>query len=214
MHARPILLVDDYPLQTSFRMLVKKRTGREVVHATTFEDAVTRLNQPFTFCGLLLDIELSKEPGAPTGFDVLVAARRQEPRIPVAMLTGLFEPGLVARAAELGAFYVPKEANVMEALEHFFAAALAYDGDGTLDAAVDRVLVRLGIDPGLAAARVLRLHAHGLSPEEVRERLDISSNTYKGNCRELRQASGKHRVVDLVREIWRVFLGKAASGEG
>lgn len=206
MPARPILLVDDYPLQHGLSLLVGRRTQRQVVHARTFERAVELLEEPFAFSGLLIDIQLSEAPEAPTGLDLLALVREREPRVPAAMLTGKLDVVLVARAAELGALYVPKPATV-EKLEHFFHAVRQA---GRLDAAIDAVLERIGVEGHRAPARLLRWRARGLSPDQVRARLGIEATTYSSHCRYLCRAGGCRQVADLVDEILRALSGVGA----
>ena len=188
--------------------MVQRHAKREVQHVRSYAEAIAAIARPFQYCGLLLDIELSKVPGAKTGFDVLAIARRREPRIPAAMLTGYVDAPLVRRAAELEALYLPKPAT-LQTLRRFLREALAYDGASTVDVVVEEVLSRYGIRVSTVGAEIVRLRAGGLSSAQAQAKCGIKPTTYKSHVRRLLELSGHERITSLVEEIWRLHAERA-----
>jgi DNA-binding NtrC family response regulator len=79
-----VLVVDDeYSVLTTYRMILE-REGYTVTACRTSRDAITAVERD-TFDVLLCDYSLEEQH---TGFEVITAARKRNPEVPAALLTG------------------------------------------------------------------------------------------------------------------------------
>jgi DNA-binding NarL/FixJ family response regulator len=108
-----VLLVEDQPLAASALARYLRRSFVDVVVSGTAGDALSALRRQ-AFELILADIGL---PDA-SGFDVLIAAREEQPFATRAVLTGGFDRDLVHRVALLGATFMNKPAprNVLDSV--------------------------------------------------------------------------------------------------
>ena len=120
------LIVDDHPL---FREALRARFGSstrkncDIYEATSIEGALDVLDAHADFDLALLDLSL---PGT-TGFSGLIRLRTGRPKLPILVVSGHEEPGVVREALSLGiAGYVPKSTSKKK-LAEAIGSALAGD---------------------------------------------------------------------------------------
>ena len=104
-----ILVVDDHPLYRSGVVYTLQNTGMDVqvVECASLETAFQRLGEGLRVDLMILDLQM---PGY-SGLDSVRTVRARLPEVPVLVLSGNEDPGVVRECIELGAFgFVPKSA--------------------------------------------------------------------------------------------------------
>jgi DNA-binding NarL/FixJ family response regulator len=114
-----ILVVDDHPLYRSGVVHTLQNTGMDVnvVECAVLETALQRVEDGLAVDLMILDLQM---PGY-QGVDSVRAVRSRRPDVPVLVLSGNEDPGVVRECIDLGACgFVPKSAPADE-----FHAALS-----------------------------------------------------------------------------------------
>jgi DNA-binding NarL/FixJ family response regulator len=114
-----ILVVDDHPLYRSGVVHTLQNTGMDVnvVECAVLETALQRVEDGLAVDLMILDLQM---PGY-QGIDSVRAVRSRRPDVPVLVLSGNEDPGVVRECIDLGACgFVPKSAPADE-----FHAALS-----------------------------------------------------------------------------------------
>lgn len=183
-----VLVADDHPL---FRDALKRAVERILPQATLLEcDSVAALQRLLEKHGdadlLLLDLHM---PGA-SGFSGLVHVRAHHLSLPVIIISGNEDPGVIQRAIAHGASaYIPKSASTERMAE---AIAAVLDGDLWLpDDLLQSVPAALSLDESDIARRLADLTPHqfrvmmmladGLLNKQIAYELGISEATVKAH---------------------------------
>ena len=106
-----ILVIDDENMMGEMLARYLKREGFECLLATNSEEGLSVMRRA-KVDAILLDIKLGDEDG----FEVLKLIKKENPDVPVVMLTGLgYDDKAMAEALELGAVgYLSKSADITE----------------------------------------------------------------------------------------------------
>jgi len=106
-----ILVIDDENMMSEMLARYLKREGFEGLIASNSEEGLSVLRRTKVDT-VLLDIKLGDEDG----FEVLKSIKKENPAIPVVMLTGLgYDDKAMSEALELGASgYLSKSADISE----------------------------------------------------------------------------------------------------
>ncbi len=182
------VIADDHPL---FRDALKGAVARLYPNATIAEADTTASLQALLERGeepdlLLLDLHM---PGA-SGFSGLIHVRARFPSLPVIVVSGNEEPGVIRRAVAHGASgYIPKSTGLDEMAQ---AIAQVLDGDVWLPAsAASSQPTHLAPDEADIAKRlrdltpqqfrVLMMLADGLLNKQIAYELNVSEATIKAH---------------------------------
>lgn len=181
-----ILIADDHPL---FRDALHRAVQSLYPDATIAEaDSVASLQQLIERHHdadlLLLDLHM---PGA-SGFSALVHVRASQPSLPVVVVSGNEEPGVMQRAIAHGASgYIPKASSTEQMGQ---AIQTVLDGDVWLPAGISKDS-KLAADEADIARRVRELTPHqfrvlmmladGLLNKQIAYELGISEATVKAH---------------------------------
>ena len=182
------VIADDHPL---FRDALKSAVARLYPNATIAEADTTASLQALLERGeepdlLLLDLHM---PGA-SGFSGLIHVRARFPSLPVIVVSGNEEPGVIRRAVAHGASgYIPKSTGLDEMAQ---AIAQVLDGDVWLPAsAASSQPTHLAPDEADIAKRlrdltpqqfrVLMMLADGLLNKQIAYELNVSEATIKAH---------------------------------
>lgn len=182
------VIADDHPL---FRDALKGAVARlypdaTIVEADTTASLQTLLERSEEPDLLLLDLHM---PGA-SGFSGLIHVRARFPSLPVIVVSGNEEPGVIRRAVAHGASgYIPKSTGLDEMAK---AIAQVLDGDVWLPASVaSSQPTHLSPDEADIAKRlrdltpqqfrVLMMLADGLLNKQIAYELNVSEATIKAH---------------------------------
>jgi DNA-binding NarL/FixJ family response regulator len=181
-----ILIVDDHPLfRDAMRMaLSSSPPAPRIEEAGSLDEAARLLGTDDTPDLVLLDLKM---PGV-QGLSGLAFLRASFPNIPVAIVSGLEDPGVVRRAMSLGASgYVPKSTSA-ENMRIAVRSILAGDvwvpqelaSSSTDDAALDALSKRLStLTP--QQLRVLMMLKEGKLNKQIAYELDVTEATIKAH---------------------------------
>ena len=205
--AMNILLVDDHPLlRGGMRFLLRSLdAGLEMDEASNCTQAL-ELVAGRSYDLVLLDLKM---PGL-NGLDALAALREAAPGMPLVVLSGESDPGVVRAAIEGGAMgFIPKSSTpevLIQALRLVLAHGV-YLPPLVLDAAYAAlssapVLPRTAttVLPGLTPRQmeVLRCVIRGEPNKVIARELDLSEGTVKAHLSAVFQALGAHSRTEAV----------------
>lgn len=183
-----LLIADDHPL---FRDALKRAVSRlfpaaVIAEADTIASLQTLLEQVQEPDLLLLDLHM---PGS-SGFTGLVHVRARYPLLPVIVVSGNEEPGVIRRALAHGASgYIPKSSSLEDMAQ---AIAKVLDGDVWLPvgmasnqasplAADEAEIAKRVRDLTPQQFRVLMMLADGLLNKQIAYELGVSEATIKAH---------------------------------
>ncbi len=126
MTERPplLLIVDDEPAVLITHATILQRLGYRVAKAETASDAFQLLSQE-RFDLLICDLSL----GEASGLDVIAAALRKNPHVPVILMTGYADTILPRELADANVTLVTKPASIPEFLD--IIKRLLHRGNGS-----------------------------------------------------------------------------------
>lgn len=187
-----VLIVDDHPL---FRDALKSTIGAAfpdaiTIDAVSLDNAVEILSETSSVDLALLDL------GMPDvhGFEGLLQLRKQFPRLPILVVSGLEDRDIVQRALEYGAAgFVPKSAGkeaiaaaiveVMKGSVYVPANMDVYDD--TRKSSADTCLEEKIGSLTLQQLRVLGMLREGMLNKQIAVELSISPTTVKAHVSEI-----------------------------
>ena len=190
-----IVIADDHPL---FRGALRQAIARilpqaEIVEAGDFAATTAAMNGGDDPDVVLLDLSM---PGA-QGFSGLLYLRAQHPGVPVVVVSGAGDPGVIRKCMEFGASgFVPKSLSV-DAMGEALAAVLAggtwTPPDVDMSTAPDREAADLArrltsLTP--QQVRVLMMLSEGLLNKQIAYELNVSEATIKAHVSAILQKLG------------------------
>ncbi|NOY90035.1 MAG: response regulator transcription factor [Deltaproteobacteria bacterium] len=184
------LLVEDEPVVARALAGFFKHYG-EVTTAGSVGEAARYLGTGAMFAGLIVDWKLPDGDG----LDVIRAAREQDPRLPILMMTGHLDADCINEVHALRAEYVAKPASKRN-LRDFANRATGQIDESDIDAVVQALRHRHGL--ARAEERILRLTLGGTTRGELAEQLGVSENTVKTTVRRLLRRAG-HGSLEALR---------------
>ena len=205
--AMNILLVDDHPLlRGGMRFLLRSLdAGLEMDEASNCTQAL-ELVAGRSYDLVLLDLKM---PGL-NGLDALAALREAAPGMPLVVLSGESDPGVVRAAIEGGAMgFIPKSSTpevLIQALRLVLAHGV-YLPPLVLDAAYAALSsapvsprTATTVLPGLTPRQmeVLRCVIRGEPNKVIARELDLSEGTVKAHLSAVFQALGAHSRTEAV----------------
>jgi DNA-binding NarL/FixJ family response regulator len=200
-----ILIVDDHALirEGMSMMLRAVKPDIEVTQATTCQGGLdAAAAQRFDMA--LLDLQLPDKPG----FVALEQLRREQPELPVVIISGVEDRATVMRALDAGAkAFVPKsaDANKTQAAMEALLSGRVYLPDNFTDSAAHAVGAAdsTPIDLTERQMEVLSLLVAGLPNKLIARRLNIVESTVKIHVsailRELRVTSRTQALIAVAR---------------
>lgn len=177
------LLVDDEPVVARSLATFFGKYGA-VTTAATVAEAERYLGTKVVFSGLIVDWKLPDGDG----LEVIRAAREQDPRVPILMMTGFLDAECINEVHALRAQYVAKPAT-RKNLEAFASRVTGQLGDQVVNDVVRAFRHRHGL--AKAEERVLRLTLGGTPRGDLAETLGVSENTVKTTVRRLLRRAGQ-----------------------
>ena len=171
------LLVEDEPVVARAMSAFFRRYG-DVTTAQDVAEARRYLGARVAFSGLVVDWKLPDGDG----LDVIRAAREQDPRVPILMLTAFLDADCINEVHALRAEYVAKPASRRN-LEKFADRATGRIGEEDIGQIVRAFRHRHGL--ANAEERILRLTLSGTPRGELALRLGVTENTVKTTIRRL-----------------------------
>jgi len=218
---RDVLVVDDHPL---FRDALKTAVSlafpsSKTVEAASINDALAELDAGGNFDIALVDLKL---PGV-SGFEGLLQLRRQHPRLPILIVSGLEDVQIVKEAISFGAAgYVSKSVD-KEALgvaidtvlkgnvylpEFLSDEAVLHDDTNEATSLAERVQ---SLTP--QQLRVLSMLREGLLNKQIAYELDVGNSTIKKHVseilRKLNVNSRTQAVIEVSKLDQNLFSGEA-----
>lgn len=190
-----IVIADDHPL---FRGAMRQAIARimpqaDIAEAGDFEATMSAMNAGEDPDVVLLDLSM---PGA-QGFSGLLYMRAQHPGVPVVVVSGTDDPGVIRKCMEFGAAgFMPKSLSV-EAMGEALGAVLAGGAwtppDVNLSAPADRETAELArrltsLTP--QQVRVLMMLSEGLLNKQIAYELSVSEATIKAHVSAILQKLG------------------------
>jgi DNA-binding NarL/FixJ family response regulator len=200
-----ILAVDDHPpILAAMQMIL-----RELAESAEIE-SVHDLAGAFAAAGrapfdlVMLDLAL---PDCGGGLDALVRFRERFPALPVVVVSGASEAGVITQAIELGALgFIPKSTSMDKFLP---ALRLVLSGGTYVPAEVLRAppagaggTAELNLSP--RQREVLALLTEGLSNKLIARKLDISENTTKIHVSAVLAALGVQTRAQAIVKVGRL----------
>jgi len=186
-----VLIVEDNPLfARSIRRAVEEL--RPAAIARSVAEALELLGAE-TWAAAIMDVMLPDG----SGFDVLTAARRVSPQLPVLLISGSPEFELVNRAQALRAQFVfkPVELDNVRVFLHD-ALGVPTTPRERVEQALDELASMHRLSP--RETTVVRLASRGMSFAEIARELGVTENTVKTLGRRARAKAGFGRMDDLV----------------
>ncbi|MGL4323538.1 MAG: response regulator [Beijerinckiaceae bacterium] len=181
-----IIIADDHPLvRSALRQAVEARIADSAVtEVGSFEETVAEINKAGDFDLLLLDLNM---PGA-EGFSGLMYLRAQHPGMPLIVVSGNEDPGVIRRCMGFGASgYIPKTVNA-ETMGNAIQSVLDGESwtppDVDLNQAADKEtgeLVRKLASLTPQQVRVLMMLSQGLLNKQIAYELTVSEATVKAH---------------------------------
>ena len=202
-----ILLVDDHSLlRGGMRYLLRSLDAElEIDEASNCEEALERVAGR-SYDLVLLDLKM---PGL-NGLDALAALREAAPGMPLVVLSGESDPGLIRGAIDGGAMgFIPKSSTpevLIQALRLVIAHGvylppLVLDEEYTARAS-ERAVPRTAssVLPGLTPRQmeVLRCVIRGQPNKVIARELDLSEGTVKAHLSAVFQTLGAHNRTEAV----------------
>lgn len=190
-----IVIADDHPLvRGALRQAVESRfQGAEVSEVGSFEEAVAAISRDHDVDLLLLDLAM---PGV-EGFSGLIYLRAQHPSIPVVIVSGNDDPGIIRRSLGFGASgFIPKTVamDVMaQALDTVLKGGAWTPPDVDLTQPVDQEtsdLVKKLATLTPQQVRVLMMLSQGLLNKQIAFELTVSEATVKAHVSAILQKLG------------------------
>lgn len=181
-----IIIADDHPLvRGALRQAVEARIANSVVtEVGTFEETVAAIASLGDADLLLLDLNM---PGA-EGFSGLMFLRAQHPGVPIVVVSGNDEPGVIRRCMGFGASgYIPKTvpADTMgDAIQSVLNGGSWTPPDVDLNSGADKEtadLVRKLASLTPQQVRVLMMLSQGLLNKQIAYELNVSEATVKAH---------------------------------
>lgn len=190
-----IVIVDDHPLvRAALRQAIEARfRPAEAIEVGSFEDAVAEIGRHDEIDLLLLDLAM---PGV-EGFSGLIYLRAQHPSIPVVIVSGNEDPGVIRRSLDFGASgYIPKTVamdTMAEALAEVLKGGAWTPPDIDLahpldDEAGDLARKLTTLTP--QQMRVLMMLSQGLLNKQIAYELSVSEATVKAHVSAILQKLG------------------------
>jgi DNA-binding NarL/FixJ family response regulator len=181
-----IVIADDHPLfRDALRLTLRDSLGDvKIEDAGSLAETIDVLTRADDVDLVLLDLKM---PGV-QGFSGLVLLKAQHPLVPVVVVSGTEDYGVMARAVSLGASgYIPKSAPVKEMQS---AISLVLEGgmwlpegvspDQSAPTEADEIARRLSsLTP--QQARVLMMLREGLLNKQIAYELSVSEATVKAH---------------------------------
>lgn len=215
------LVVDDHPLfrealQSALRVV---RPDADIFEATSIEGAVDVIAAHRELDLALLDLSL---PGT-TGFSGLMRVRAAYPRLPVIVVSGYEEPGVVRQALALGvAGYVPKSAPreaLASAIERVLAGevyipaeyrALAEPGAHS----PEQIVLKRLQDLTPQQLTVLDMIREGKQNKQIAHELRLAETTVKAHVSEILRKLNVFTRTNAVIEVAKVDFSALRAGRG
>ncbi len=212
--AKTVIVADDHPLfRTALREALKPvLPGARVLEADSFAalQAAVQAGPPDL---ILLDLNM---PGV-RGFSSLLYMRSEYPSVPVVVVSGYEEPGLVRRVLDFGAKgFIPKTAS-LETMSKAMRAAL----NGEIWAPpeirpaeitpADRDLAEKVASLSPQQLRVLLLLADGRLNKQIGDKLDITEATVKAHVTAILRKLGLNRRTQAAVLAQRLLHDEAIS---
>lgn len=181
-----IIIADDHPLvRGALRQAVEGRIANAAVtEVGTFEETVAAIARLGDADLLLLDLNM---PGA-EGFSGLMYLRAQHPGVPIVVVSGNEEPGVIRRCMGFGASgYIPKTvlADTMgNAIQTVLDGGNWTPPDVDLSSSADKEtadLVRKLASLTPQQVRVLMMLSQGLLNKQIAYELNVSEATVKAH---------------------------------
>jgi DNA-binding NarL/FixJ family response regulator len=206
-----VVIADEHPLFRDALTLVVTRAfvGAFVTEADSAASLFEALDRNREADLVLLDLDLPDTPGC----SALVQLRVTFPAVPVVIISGRKEPGIVARAVAHGAAgFVPKSApaaTVIEALRcvlaggvwvptHFSALDHHYAGSGALLEVAEFESASLVSRLTPQQFRVLQMLCSGLPNKQIGLRLNVTEATVKAHMRAIMEKFGANNRTQVV----------------
>lgn len=215
-----IIIADDHPLvRSALRQSVEARIANaSVAEVGTFEETVAAIGQHGDADLLLLDLNM---PGA-EGFSGLMYLRAQHPGIPIVVVSGNDDPGVIRRCMGFGASgYIPKTVNadtMGDAIQTVLDGGQWTPADVDLAASADKEtadLVRRLASLTPQQVRVLMMLSQGLLNKQIAYELTVSEATVKAHVSAILQKldvdSRTQAVIAASRIAKAGALGQVAS---
>lgn len=194
-----VLMIDDHHLVRDGMRPVLERLAEpgerlEVLEASTFAAGLAEIGRHADIELVLLDLRLPDV----AGFDALTRLQREHPDLPVVVMSGEDEAGLVREALQRGALgYVPKSSRpdvILHALRLVLSGGTyvpreIMGGDGGSPAGPGPAgLASLGLTP--RQAEVLPLLLAGKSNKQICRELGMAEGTVKSHIAAIFKALG------------------------
>ncbi|MET0605172.1 MAG: response regulator transcription factor [Beijerinckiaceae bacterium] len=190
-----IVIADDHPLvRGALRQAVEARfKPGEVVEVGDFDKAIAEIARGDEVDLLLLDLAM---PGV-EGFSGLIYLRAQHPSVPVVIVSGNDDPGVIRRAIDFGAAgFIPKTVamdTMADAIEAVLMGGTWTPPDVDLSQPVDREtseLVKKLATLTPQQVRVLMMLSQGLLNKQIAFELSVSEATVKAHVSAILQKLG------------------------
>ncbi len=207
-----LAIADDHPLfRGALREAVQgHQAGVEIEEVGTFDDLTALLERDQDFDLVLLDLTM---PGA-RGFSGLIYLRAQYSALPVVVVSGNEEPGVIRRCLDLGASgFIPKTLGVGQMRE---AITQVLEGDtftppdvnlaASADGEADAIIARLStLTP--QQVRVLMMLSEGRLNKQIAYELSVSEATVKAHVSAILQKLGVESRTQAVIAVSKVETG-------
>lgn len=200
-----VLVVDDHPLyreavrstlQLSFR-------GVEVLEAGSIEAALAMLGGHPAVDLILLDLSMA----GVRGFDGLLNLRKQRPSLPILVVSGLDDPGVIADARQYGAAgFVPKASEksaLVKAIEDVLGGGHAFPPVRARTPAASAAKSSLAERVALLTPqqmRVLKMIRQGKLNKQIAHELLVGDSTVKAHVSEILRKLGVASRTQIVIE--------------
>jgi len=213
-----VLMIDDHHLirdgmRPVLERLARPGEGLDLLEAASFAGGLAEIGRHGDIELVLLDLRLPDV----AGFDALARLQREHPELPVVVMSGEDEAGLVREALQRGALgYVPKSSRP-EVILHALRLVLSggtyvppeiMGGDGTPERAPANAasagLASLGLTP--RQAEVLPLLLAGKSNKEICRELGMAEGTVKSHIAAIFKALGVATRVQAVLAVGRLGI--------
>ncbi|HET9472189.1 MAG TPA: response regulator transcription factor [Usitatibacter sp.] len=212
-----VLMIDDHHLVRDGMRPVLERLAPpgerlEVLEASTFAAGLAEVGRHADIELVLLDLRLPDV----AGFDALARLQREHPELPVVVMSGEDEAGLVREALQRGALgYVPKSSRpavILQALRLVLSGGtyvpreIMGGGEGRPSPAgpASAGLASLGLTP--RQAEVLPLLLAGKSNKQICRELGMAEGTVKSHVAAIFKALGVTTRVQAVLAVGKLGI--------